>query len=208
MTWETSRQTFWQALRATFWRGFFVIVPVVITVWVFTVLFSTVDGIISPVFDQLLARHIQGLGFITMILLIFLLGALSRNLIGAAIFKFFERVIASIPLARTIYGATRDLLNAFQPGQRGKSFREVVLVEYPRIGLSTIGFVTNQLTVHSGSTDTELISVYIPNPPNPTSGTMVLLPRESARVLNLSVEEGLKLVLSGGIVTPGPIHTK
>jgi uncharacterized membrane protein len=208
MTWETSRQTFWQALRATFWRGFFLIVPVVITVWVFSLLFSTIDGIISPLFDHLLNRHIQGLGFITMILLILFLGALSRNLIGAAIFKFFERVISSIPLARTIYGAARDLLNAFQPGQRGKSFREVVLVEYPRIGLSTIGFVTNQLSVHSGASDTDLISVYIPNPPNPTSGTMILLPRESAKVLDLSVEEGLKLVLSGGIVTPGSIRTK
>ncbi|HEY6193213.1 MAG TPA: DUF502 domain-containing protein [Bacteroidota bacterium] len=208
MTWETSRQTFWQALRATFWRGFFVIVPVVITVWVFTLLFSTVDGIISPLFDRLLSRHTQGLGFITMILLIMVLGVLSRNLIGAAIFKFFERVISSIPLARTIYGATRDLMNAFQPGQRGKSFREVVLVEYPRVGLSAIGFVTNQLTIHSGSAVSELISVYIPNPPNPTSGTMILLPRESMQVLDLSVEEGLKLVLSGGIVTRGPIHTK
>ena len=120
MTWEKSRQTFWQALRATFWRGFFVIVPVVITVWVFTLLFSTVDGIISPLFDHLLSRHIEGLGFITMLLLIMLLGALSRNLIDAAIFKFFERVISSIPMARAIYGATKDLLNAFQPGERGK----------------------------------------------------------------------------------------
>jgi uncharacterized membrane protein len=208
MTPGTSRRTFWQALRATFWRGFFVIVPVVITVWVFTLLFTTIDGIISPLFDQLLSRHIQGLGFITMIILILFLGALSRNLIGVAIFKFFERIISSIPLARTIYGATRDLLNAFQPGQRGKSFREVVLIEYPRIGLWAIGFVTNELSVRSGSVDSEMVSVYIPNPPNPTSGMLILLPRQSAEVLDMSVEDGLKLVLSGGIVTPGSIHTK
>ena len=208
MNGEVRRQTFWQILRATFWRGFFVLVPVVITVWVFNLLFNTVDGIISPVFDQLLSRHIQGLGFIAMIVIILFVGILSRNLIGLAIFKFFERIISTIPLARTIYGATKDLLNAFQPGKRGKSFREVVLVEYPRIGLNTIGFVTNELSIESGASSAELISVYIPNPPNPTSGTMILLPRKSARVLDMSVEEGLKLVLSGGIVTPGSIKTK
>ncbi len=208
MTGEPKRRSFWQILRATFGRGFIVLVPVVITVWVFNVLFSSVDGIISPVFDQILKRHIPGLGFLAMIVVIFLVGALSRNLIGLAIFKFFERIIASIPLARTIYGATKDLLNAFQPGQRGKSFREVVLIEYPRVGLSTIGFVTNELSIKSGATSGDLISVYVPNPPNPTSGTMVLLPRQSAKVLEMSVEDGLKLVLSGGIVTPGPISTK
>ena len=208
MTGEERQQTFWQVLRATFGRGFIVLVPVVITVWVFNLLFTTVDGIISPLFDHLLSRHIPGLGFIAMIVLILFVGVLARNLIGLAIFKFFERIISTIPLARTIYGATKDLLNAFQPGKRGKSFREVVLVEYPRIGLSTIGFVTNELSIQSGATAGEMISVYIPNPPNPTSGTLVLLPRQSARVLDMSVEEGLKLVLSGGIVTPGILKIK
>jgi len=208
MNGEIKQKTFWQALRSTFGRGFIVLVPVVITAWIFNLLFTTVDGIISPVFDQLLSRHIPGLGFVTMIILILFVGTLSRNLIGLAIFKFFERIISSIPLARTIYGATKDLLVAFQPGGRGKSFREVVLVEYPRIGLFTIGFVTNELSIQSGDSPAEMVSVYIPNPPNPTSGMLILMPRQSVKVLDLSVEEGLKLVLSGGIVTPGPIHTK
>lgn len=208
MNGEVRVRTFWQALRAAFGRGFFVLVPVVITLWIFNLLFTTVDGIISPIFDQLLLRHIPGLGFVTMIIFILIVGALSRNLIGLTIFKFFERVISSIPLARTIYGATKDLLNAFQPGNRGKSFREVVLIEYPRIGVSAIGFVTNELSVDSGASTGQMISVYIPNPPNPTSGMLVLLPRQSAKVLDMSVEEGLKLVLSGGIVTPGTIHIK
>src|ERR1041384_8331387 len=147
-------------------------------------------------------RTTFGRGFIVLV------AALSRNLIGLAIFKFFERIIASIPLARTIYGATKDLLSAFQPGQRGKSFREVVLIEDPRVGLSTIGFVTNEVSIRSGASTGDLISVYVPNPPNPTCGTMVLLPRQSAKVLEMSVEDGLKLVLSGGIVTPGIISTK
>ena len=208
MNGEEQSRTFWQILRSTFGRGFFVLVPVVITLWIFNALFNTIDGIISPVFDRLLERHIPGLGFITMIILILFVGTLSRNLIGVAIFRFFERIISTIPLARPLYHATKDLLNAFQSGKGGKSFREVVLMEYPRIGLFTIGFVTNELSVHSGDSADELISVYIPNPPNPTSGMLILVPRQSAKVLDMSVQEGLKLVLSGGIVTPGLIRTK
>ncbi len=198
--------TFWAKLRMTFSRGLVVIVPVVITVWVLNGLFMAIDGIISPFLDHLLGQHIPGLGFITMVILILIVGVLSPNLIARAVFRGFERIIASIPLARTIYSAMRDVINAFQPGKRGKSFRDVVLVEYPRPGLVTIGFVTNELRISASvPPDEDMISVYIPNPPNPTSGFLVLVPREQARYLNMSVEEGLKLVLSGGIVTSGTL---
>ena len=205
---EVIVHTFWQSLRGTFGRGVIVLLPVVITIWFFNLLFTTVDGIISPVFDQLLYRHIPGLGFVTMLILILMVGVLSRNLIGLAIFKFFERLIFSIPLARTIYSATKDLLNAFGGGKQGRSFREVVLVEYPRPGIHTIGFVTNELSVELDTEPGKMISIYILNPPNPTSGMLILTRRESVKVLDLSVEEGLKLVLSAGIVTPGTIRDK
>ena len=205
---EVIVHTFWQSLRGTFGRGVFVLLPVVITLWFFNLLFSTVDGIISPIFDQVLSRHIPGLGFVTMIILILIVGVLSRNLIGLGIFKFFERLISSIPLARTIYSATKDLLNAFQGGKRGRSFREVVLVEYPRPGIHTIGFVTNELSVEIDNDPGKLISIYILNPPNPTSGMLILTARKDVKVLDLSVEEGLKLVLSAGIVTTGTIRNK
>jgi uncharacterized membrane protein len=95
-----------------------------------------------------------------------------------------------------------------QIGGKGKSFRQVVLIEYPRQGLMTIGFVTNEIPIQIGNVSKEMISVYIPNPPNPTSGMLVLVPRESIQVLDITVEEGLKLVLSGGIVTPDNINVK
>jgi len=205
---DTEQQPPSDSLRLTFGRGLVIIVPLVITVWVLQILFNTIDGIISPIFDQFLGRHIPGLGFISMIILIMLIGIVSKNLIGKAIFKYFERMIFSLPLARTIYSSAKDLINAFRPGGKGKSFREVVLVEYPRQGLWTIGFLTNEISVNSPTTTQELISIYIPNPPNPTSGMMILAARESIRVLDMSVEEGLKLVLSGGIVTTGTLTVK
>ncbi|HUL44022.1 MAG TPA: DUF502 domain-containing protein [Bacteroidota bacterium] len=201
---DDQKRTIWGHLRSTFGRGLAVIVPVVITIWVLRGLFEAVDGIISPVFDRTLGQHIPGLGFISMVVLIFLVGFFSRNLIGRALGAAFERVIFSIPLARTIYSTMKDLM---QIGGKGKSFRQVVLIEYPRQGVWTVGFVTNEIVI--GTTPpNDTISVYIPNPPNPTSGMLVLVPRSSAKILDLSVEDGLKLVLSGGIVTTGTITMK
>jgi uncharacterized membrane protein len=202
------RQTFWSSLKLTFGRGLVVLVPVVITLMVLRSLFDFLDGIISPIFDHVLARHIPGLGFISMIVIILLVGWLSRNLIGKAVFRFLEKILFTIPVARNIYSAMKDLFSAFGFGGKGKSFRQVVLVEYPRTGLYTIGFVTNELTVNEKSASRKMISIYIPNPPNPTSGVLVLVPAEQVQVLTMSVEDGLKLVLSGGIVSSGTITAK
>ncbi len=202
---DNERQSFWEVVRTGFGRGLVVLVPIVITIWVLNMLFNAIDGIISPIFDRILDRHIPGLGFISMIFLILIVGGLSANLVGRAFFKLFERLLFSIPIARTIYTSMKDLINAFQLGGKGKSFRQVVLVEYPRQGLFTVGFVTNELSVHMTASEEEMVSVYIPNPPNPTSGVMILVPRKSVQVIEMSVEEGLKLVLSGGIVSSGSI---
>ena len=205
---DVPEQKIFEPLRTTFGRGLVVMIPVVITVWVLNILFNAVDGITSPIFDHVLGKHIPGLGFISMIVLIFIVGILSRNLLGRAIFRAFERVIESIPLARSIYGAMKDLIGAFDPAKKGKSFKEVVLIEYPRPGLTTIGFVTNEVSFGNYPMPNDMVSVYIPNPPNPTSGLLIFVPRLSARTLDMSVEDGLKLVLSGGIVTSGGIKLK
>jgi uncharacterized membrane protein len=102
-----------------------------------------------------------------------------------------------------VYGAIKDLVGAFTMGGKGKTFREVVLIEYPRPGLYTLAFVTNEMSFVAADNRTQdFINVYIPNPPNPTSGVLILVPKEQVMHLNLTIEEGLKLVLSGGIVTP------
>jgi uncharacterized membrane protein len=196
------------SLRIIFGRGLVLIVPLVITIWVLNLLFTTIDGIISPLFELALGRRIPGLGFVSMIAIIFLIGAISRNLIGRAIFRYFERFMSTLPLARTIYSSTKDLINAFRPGGKGRSFRQVVLVEYPRKGMFTVGFVTNEVAVSGAPQAGAMVSVYIPNPPNPTSGVLVLVPREEVCVLDMSVEDGLKYVLSGGIVTSGQLTAK
>lgn len=202
---ENNANVVWRVLRGTFGRGLVVIVPIVITFWVLNLLFGMLDGITSPIFDHLLERHIPGLGFITMVIVIFVVGLLSRNLIGNAIGALIDRLIRFVPLAGNIYGTMKDLMAV---GGKGKSFRQVVLFEYPRQGMWMMGFVTNELSVQMQSTTTGMVSVYILNPPNPTSGVLALVPKESVQVLDMSVEDGLKFVLSGGIVTTELLKTK
>jgi uncharacterized membrane protein len=202
------KSSLWEKFRGTFGRGLVVIVPVIITYLVLRIFFDAVDGIASPFFDRIFGRHIPGIGFITMIVLILIIGSMSRNLIARALFRFFEKVVSSLPLARTIYTAMKDIISALQPGKKGRSFRQVVIVEYPRPGLKTIGFLTNELTIIDAGRTEEMVSVYLPNPPNPTSGFFVLVPQNEIKILDMSVEEGLKLVLSGGIVTSGTVICK
>jgi uncharacterized membrane protein len=144
-----------------------------------------------------------------MVVLIVLVGLLARNLVGRIVVAWLEQVLRSIPIVRSVYGAIKDLIGALTPGGKGRTFREVVMVEYPRTGLFCIGFLTNEMTFHrSDGSATEFTNVYIPNPPNPTSGVLVLVPKHDVITLDLSIEEGLKLVLSGGIVLPEKLNQR
>jgi len=202
MTTDTHK-SFFGSLRATFLRGIGVLVPLGLTYWVFEALLNSLDGILSPLFERWLGRHVPGIGFVAMLLLIVLVGLLTRNLIGRLLLAWFESLVRSIPVVRSVYSAIKDLVGAFSGEGKNKTFRQVIMTEYPRKGLYCIGFVTNEMRyAQSGGITRDFLNVYIPNPPNPTSGFLVLVPRDEAVHLDLTVEEGLKLVLSGGIVIP------
>jgi uncharacterized membrane protein len=190
-------------LRTTFLRGIGVIIPLVLTFWFFRALLNAVDGIFSPLLEQWIGMRIPGLGFVTMLVMILLVGLFTRNLVGRLFFAWFENILRSIPFVRSVFTAVKDLVGAFALDGKGKTFRQVVMVEYPRKGLYTIGFVTNEMPYsRSGRGKKTFLNVYIPNPPNPTSGVLILVPKKEAVELALTVEQGLKLVLSGGIVIP------
>ncbi len=199
----TMRKSLLGQLRTTFLRGIGVIIPLGLTYWFFRALLNAVDGILSPLLEQWLGRHVPGLGFAAMVLLILLVGILTRNIAGRLLFTWFENLVRSVPFVRSVYSAVKDLVGAFILEDKSKTFRQVVMVEYPRAGLFCLGFVTNEMPFdRADGTTMDFVNVYIPNPPNPTSGMLILVPRADAVPLNLSIEEGLKLVLSGGIVLP------
>lgn len=197
-------RTFWESVRGVFVRGFVVLVPVYLTVWFFQAFLNAVDGILSPILDRLIGRPIPGLGFLSVLVLLFLVGLLTRNLVGRLVFGWIERFISSLPFVRSVYGAIKDLVDAINvAGGKGRSFRRVVMVQYPRLGVYSVGFVTNEsVYAPSSGDDVQLVNVYIMSPPNPTAGVLILVPRADVIPLNMTIEQGLKFVLSGGIVTP------
>jgi len=190
-------------MRSVFLRGIGIIIPLALTYWIFEALLNWVDSILSPALERIIGRHVPGLGFLTMLVIIFLVGLLTRNLVGRLFFSWLEGVLTSIPFVRSVYSAVKDLVGGFVFGGKGRTFRKVVMIEYPRKSLFTIGFVTNEMTFTAPDGKViDFFNVYVPNPPNPTSGVLVLVPKTDAIQLSLTIEEGLKLVLSGGIVLP------
>jgi uncharacterized membrane protein len=197
------RKSIFAHLRASFLRGLGVLIPLWLTYWFFEALLNAVDGILRPHLEDWIGHRVPGLGVLSVLGVIMLVGLLTRNLLGRLFLAWFENLLKSIPVVRSVYSAIKDLVTAFAGGSQGKTFRQVIMTEYPRKGLYCIGFVTNEMKCRlPDGTTTEFLNIYIPNPPNPTSGMLVLVPKHEAIKLDLSIEEGLKLVLSGGIVVP------
>jgi uncharacterized membrane protein len=184
------------------------LVPFALTIWILTVVFLALDRLISPLLGRF-GVDVPGLGFATMVGLILIIGLLSRNLLGRILFGTVDALMRRIPVVKSLYTASKEIISAFASGGGSKSFRRVVLVEYPRNGLYAVGFVTNDLEVERAAGDPRaVVSVYFPHPPNPTSGVMVMVPAADVQVLEMTVEEGLKLALSGGIVAPPLLRQK
>lgn len=200
---EPFRKSVFGHIRTTFLRGIGVLIPLWITWWFFEAFLNAVDGILRPQLEAWIGHRVPGLGVLSVVVLILLVGLLTRNILGRLFLAWFENLLRSIPFVRSVYSAVKDLVSAFAMGGQSKTFRQVIMTEYPRKGLFCIGFVTNEMRFRSDDgAITEFFNIYIPNPPNPTSGMLVLVPRAEAIALDLSIEEGLKLVLSGGIVVP------
>jgi uncharacterized membrane protein len=153
--------------------------------------------------DNLLGFHIPGLGVVLSLLILLLTGLVAANLFGRKVVSTWEMLLARIPLVRSVYSAVKQMVETMF-ADKGKSFRKVILVEFPRRGLWALAFLTNE---ESGAvqraTGREVVNVYIPTTPNPTGGYFVLVPKEDIRELDMSVDDGLKMLLSMGAVNPG-----
>ena len=153
--------------------------------------------------DSLLGFHIPGLGVLLSLLILFFTGLVAANLFGRRLVGLWEALLSQIPLVRSVYSAVKQLVETMF-ADNGKSFRKVVLVEFPRRGLWTLAFLTSE---EDGPVQQaigrDVVSVYVPTTPNPTGGYFVLVPREEVRELEMSVDEGLKMLLSMGAVNPG-----
>ena len=152
--------------------------------------------------EQLVGFRIPGLGLVLTVVIVFVTGVIVTNFLGQRLLHLGERIVSRVPLVRSVYGAAKQVMHTlFSNG--GKSFRKVVLVEYPRHGMWSLGFLTGEGTDEiSRHTGRAMVNIFIPTTPNPTSGFIYVVPREEAKVLNMSVDDGLKMIISLGVIVP------
>lgn len=189
-------------MRRYFITGLIVFLPVAVTLSILLWLFRTFDSFLGRLFTLLIGRSVPGLGLVATIAAIFLMGALATNVLGRRLVGWFDRLMLRIPLARSIYSATKQLSDSILM-QRRAAFQRPVLVEWPRQGVYTIGFVTGETGGRvEDLAGQRIVNVFVVTTPNPTTGFLVLVPADQVYSLDLTVEDALKLVMSGGIVTP------
>jgi uncharacterized membrane protein len=186
-------------LRRSFIAGFFVTVPLFISVAAFIWIFTIVDGLTTPFYDRVLGRRIPGLGIATTAVAVMMVGALATNVIGKRILQRAEGWLLRVPIFRTIYAPVKQLIVAFSPDNES-GFKRVVMVEDPRRGY-VLGFLTREFTVDRGQGPEPLLAVYVPTN-HLYLGDIVLCERERATFPNITVEDAISIFLTGGMALP------
>ncbi|WP_025028203.1 DUF502 domain-containing protein [Caldalkalibacillus mannanilyticus] len=210
-------------IRSNLVMGFIVLLPAIATLYILQLGFSFIDRILGNFLTGVLIalgvvheraatgkveflwfvfeERIPGIGFIFMILILIGVGYATRGIIGKRAIRITERAFKRIPVVKSIYSTVQQVTTAFI--QDRTSFKKVVLVEYPRKGLYTVGFLTGESQGEvQEKTERECVNVFLPTTPNPTSGWLVIVPKEDIMLLDMSVEQGLKFIISGGVVVP------
>ena len=186
-----------QALRRYFVTGLATLSPVAVTLWLVWQIFLFADGLLGGTFGI----KIPGLGLLLTLLVILVVGVFSVHFFGRVVFRTLEVALSRLPIIRKIYPAVKQLAQfLFGEGGPQAAFRRVVLVQYPRAGAYSLAFVTNEAQTSATGIPTTLLTLLIPNPPSPFTGPIIFVPQEEVIPLNLSVEDAVKLIVSGGVV--------
>jgi uncharacterized membrane protein len=189
-------------LKTRIASGLVVLIPLVITVAFVRFVFDFTSGILLPVIDPAfadwpaLAR--AAISLLILLVLVYLLGALAANIVGRRVLALGEGVVLRLPLVKSVYSVSKQVVAAFQ-GQGTQAFKSVVFVEFPHPGMRAVGFVTSEMERGDGSIWN---TVFVPTTPNPTTGFLQLVPRDSLEQTGFTVEEGIKMVMSLGVLGP------
>lgn len=203
------RLMIWRALfnarmRNYLLTGILVTAPITITVWLSWKILQFFDRTVRRMMPPDLYPDISipGLGLLVVFLGLILVGALTAGLVGRFFVRTSERILNNMPVVRSVYGAIKQILETVLQN-KATAFRQVVLIEYPRRGIWALGFVSGPTKGEvRRRLDRDLVNVFLPTTPNPTSGFLLFVPTEDTLIVNMTIEEGIKLVVSGGIVTP------
>ena len=188
----------WAFFKRITFAGLFAIVPLALTFYIIKTIIVFLDQLTAPIMARI-NLEIPGFGLILTLLIIFALGIFVTNVLGRRLFSWGERLISSIPLVKNIYNTLKQITNAFSGATKTENYQRVIYIQYPRKELWTISFVTGDSVDKSGE---EYYHVFVPTTPNPTSGVFIIVPKKDAIEADLTVEEGLKAVISGGLLAP------
>jgi uncharacterized membrane protein len=201
-------------LRKYIIAGLLVWLPFAATVVIVKLVVDLLDKIIlllPPEYQPtaVLGFSIPGFGIVLAISILLITGMLAANLFGRRLVEFWEAILNRIPLVRSIYNSVKQISTTILDSN-GKSFRKVVMLQYPRKGIWSIGFLTNEdVSTDIEGLNEDLVAVFVPTTPNPTSGFIIMAPRDDITELDMSVEEGFKFIISMGVIVPdGPIRTE
>jgi uncharacterized membrane protein len=189
-------------ILSLFLAGLATLLPVYISIWLIVWLFNMVDNILKPLLEPIIGCAVPGLGFIIIIALVILLGFISTNYLGRRILGWWENLMQNIPLLGKVYGTIKRITDSLFSSNKS-AFKQVALVEFPRPGIFSLGFITNDEFPHI---EDDTYSIFIPTTPNPTSGWFVVLPREDVKILDMSVDQGMEFIISAGMVANGKSH--
>lgn len=188
----------WPNFKSTIITGILTIIPLFMTLYILNLLFRILNGFSAPIL-KFIGFHIPGLGMLLTILVVYLTGLLVRNVLGRRLFAWWEKILLTIPIFNTVYKTIKQFTNAFSGSNAGKNYKKVIFLQYPRKGTWTLAFVTGESRNEQGE---EFFHLFIPTTPNPTSGFFSIILRSEAMDTKLTVEEGIKMVISGGMIAP------
>ena len=196
----------WTILRRYFIAGLTIFLPLMLSVYAIVLTFNFVDGFlgkfIKPLFIKFVGFYFQGLSIVVFLLLIFLVGFLATNFLGRKLYPKIEGLLLKLPFFRQVYPAVKEVA-VFLFSKEKPAFKQVVLVEYPRKGIFSIGFLMSDNTKKiSEKTNQDLCSILIPSSPSPLTGFVILVPRAEIIFTDITVEQAIKFVVSDGVVNP------
>ena len=205
---DPPRRRIWARLRAYFITGIIVVAPLALTVYLITFIVGFIDENVLPLLgetwhpDNYLPFAVPGIGVVIFVVAITLIGWLATGLIGRTVVGLGERLLERMPVVRSVYSVFKQIFETVF-SHESRAFRDVVLISWPRPGCWAIGFATGSAKgeVRDAIGD-DVVNVFLPTTPNPTSGYLLFLPKKDVVFLEMSVEQGIKLVISGGVVTP------
>lgn len=207
---DPKRPGLFARLRGSFLTGIVVIAPVGMTIWLIWTLMGWVDGFVLPLVparfnpEEYVGINLRGIGVIIFLLFTITVGWIAKGLIGRSLIRFAESLVERMPVVRSIYSGVKQIAETVF-AQSERSFEKACLVQYPRKGTWAIGFVSTQAkgeVALRAEVSGELMSIFVPTTPNPTSGFLLFFPREDVIELEMTVEDAAKLVISAGLVYP------